>query len=332
MDRQAVLLAADEPRPVGQADDAAVGGVLEAGKPVRPRVQDRNAHHRAALGVGRQSGPSVQQLLAPMTERDARHAQSRRERCLQLTGRQRHRLEPLQRAAADGGRPCRHEVHGGSSRPRGRNRYGARKKTGATWSAREGTPASTTGETHRCQTRPRGTAPTGAVLHDDEGIAMATLCRAYTTEQDAHAAVDRLLTGGLSGAEVRVLMGDAVQDSRDAPVGGFAGTSTAARETVGSYAGLEHSGREAMGSFTGDPEDQRRGGFRDVDRETVTTHREGVRHVRIASHHNLEQMLVEAGLDEATATSDVHALHHGRILVLVESAMTLDEIAGVIDA
>jgi hypothetical protein len=195
-----------------------------------------------------------------------------------------------------------------------------------------GAQASTTGETHHSQTRPRDAAPTGAALHDDEGIAMATLCRAYMTEQDAHAAVDRLLTGGVSGAEVRVLMGEAVHDSRDAPVGAFAGTSTAARETVGSYAGLEHSGREAMGSFTGDAADQRRGGFRDVDRETVTTHRGGVKRVRVASHHSLEQMLLDAGLDAGTARSDVEALHRGRILVLVESAMTLDEIAGVIDA
>src|SRR3954453_9308489 len=160
------------------------------------------------------------------------------------------------------------------------------------------------GETQRGQTRPRGAAPTGAALHDNEGIAMATLCRAYTTEQDAHAAVDRLLTAGVSGAEVRVLMGDAVHDSRDAPVGGFAGMSTAARETVGSYAGLEHSGREAMGSFTGDAEEQRRGGFRDVDREAVNTNREGGTHAPIPSQHNLEQMPVEAGPDEATATSD----------------------------
>jgi hypothetical protein len=170
------------------------------------------------------------------------------------------------------------------------------------------------------------------VLHHDEGIAMPTLCRAYTTEQDAHAAVDRLLTGGVSGAEVRVLMGDAVHDSRDAPVGSFAGASTAAAETVGSYAGPEHSAREAMGSFTGDADEQRRGGFRDVDRETVTTHRGGVKRVRVTSHQNLKQMLLDAGLDDATATADVEALHEGRILILVDSAMTLDEIARVIDA
>jgi hypothetical protein len=87
-----------------------------------------------------------------------------------------------------------------------------------------------------------------------------------------------------------------------------------------------------MGTFAGDAEEHRRGGFRDVDRETVTTYPGGVKRVRIASHHNLKQMLVDAGLDEATAASDVEALHHGRILVLVQSAMALDEIAGVIDA
>lgn len=161
---------------------------------------------------------------------------------------------------------------------------------------------------------------------------MATLCRAYSTEQDAHAAVHRLLAGDVSGAEVRVLMGDAVHDSRDAPLGTFAGTSTADAETIGAYAGAGHSAREPMGAFAGDPDEQRRGAFRDVDRETVTTFSTGVERVRIASHHNLKKMLLDAGLDDATATSDVEALHHGQILVLVQSTMALDEIAGVIDA
>jgi hypothetical protein len=161
---------------------------------------------------------------------------------------------------------------------------------------------------------------------------MATLCRAYTSEKDAHAAIDRLLSAGVSGDEVRVLMGEAIHDRRDAPIGVFAGTTTAAQERVGSYADVGHSGREAMGTFAGDPDGQRRGGFSDVDRETVTTYRADVKHVRIASHHNLERMLIDAGLDEATARSDVEALHRGRVLVLVQSAMALDEIAAVIDA
>jgi hypothetical protein len=161
---------------------------------------------------------------------------------------------------------------------------------------------------------------------------MATLCRAYTTEQDAHAAAARLLSAGVSGAEVHVLMGEAIHDSRDAPAGSFVGTTTADAQTVGSYAGGEQSGREAIGTFAGDPDEQRRGGFSDVDRETVTINGADVRRVRIASHHALKKMLVAAGLGEATATSDVEALHHGRVLVLVRSAMALDEIAALIDA
>jgi hypothetical protein len=127
-------------------------------------------------------------------------------------------------------------------------------------------------------------------------------------------------------------MGDTVLDSRDAPVGSFVGTSIADDETVGSYAGVAHSGRDATGTFAGDAEEQRRGGFRDVDRETVTVYRAGVTRVRVASHHNLKQMLLDAGLDEATAASDVTALHHGRILVLVRSVIALDEVASIIDA
>jgi hypothetical protein len=111
----------------------------------------------------------------------------------------------------------------------------------------------------------------------------------------------------------------------------FAATSTADAESVGAYAGVGHSGRAATGTFAGDAEEQRRAGFGDVDRETVTTYRDGVKRVRIASHHNLMQMLLDAGLDAATAASDVEALHHGRILVLVRSTKALDEVARVIE-
>ena len=160
---------------------------------------------------------------------------------------------------------------------------------------------------------------------------MATLCRAYASPEDAEAAVDRLLTAGVADAEIQVLMGDAVHDARDAPVGGFAGTTTADAETVGAYAGAAHSGREAMGAFAGDADARRRGGFSDVDRETVATYGAGVRRVRIASHHDLRRKLVDAGLDEATAAADVAALHQGLVLVLARSPMGIDDLAGVID-
>jgi hypothetical protein len=76
---------------------------------------------------------------------------------------------------------------------------------------------------------------------------------------------------------------------------------------------------------------QRRGGFSDVDRETVTTYDADVKRVRIASHHNLKNMLVDAWVDEATAEADVEALRNRCVLVLAHSAMGLDQIATVID-
>lgn len=159
---------------------------------------------------------------------------------------------------------------------------------------------------------------------------MAALCRAYPSEHDAHAAVDRVLGAGIADADVHVLMGEAVHDARDAPAGGYAETTTD-RDVVGAYAGPAHSAREATGTFAGDAGAQRRGGFGDADRETVTTYAAHVKRVRVASHHDLEKMLVAAGLDEATARADVTALHAGRVLVLVHSAVPLDEIAAAID-
>jgi hypothetical protein len=160
---------------------------------------------------------------------------------------------------------------------------------------------------------------------------MATLCRAYRSEQDAHDAVDRLLAAGVAGAEIRLLLGQTAHDSRDAPVGGYAGTSTPTAEVVGSYAGAPHSAREAMGTFAGAADAERRGGFSDVDRDTVTTYAADVTRVRIASHHDLRKLLVDAGLDDATAGADVRALHEGRILVLVESPIGSREIAAALD-
>jgi hypothetical protein len=171
----------------------------------------------------------------------------------------------------------------------------------------------------------------GATGHYREDSTMPTLCRSYPSEHDAHDAVDRLMAAGIAGAAIHVLMGETAHDSRDEPVGGYAGSTTADTAVVGAYAGAAHSTRSAMGTFAGDADDQRRGGFDDVDRETVTTYAADVKRTRIVSHHNLEKMLVDAGLDDATAKADVEALHEGRVLVLVRSDMALQEIAAAID-
>jgi hypothetical protein len=134
---------------------------------------------------------------------------------------------------------------------------------------------------------------------------MPTHCRIYSSAADARAAVDDLLAAGHPGADIRVLMGS--HDHDDEPEGAFAGVGGA----PGAFAG--EGG--APGSFGGFSEPGR-GGFGEIDRETVTSYQDGVPHVRIASHRNLRQLLVEAGLDPAAAEKDVAALHEGRTLVL----------------
>ena len=141
---------------------------------------------------------------------------------------------------------------------------------------------------------------------------MATTCRVFQTEDEARAEVDRLLASGTSGEQIRVLMGEATHDQLEVPVGSFAGEAGA----VGSFADQPHDAHDGMGTFAGDASEMRTGGFGDIDRETVTTYENGVMRVRIASHRDLERMLVDAGLEPAVAVADVAALHDGRILVL----------------
>jgi hypothetical protein len=160
---------------------------------------------------------------------------------------------------------------------------------------------------------------------------MATLHRAYTSTHDAEDAVERLLSAGVPSIRVQLIMGRAVKDARDAPIGTFAGPTTADAMTVGSYADVAHSGRDATGTFAGDPDNQRRGSFGDADRDTVTTYQSGVERTRIASHRRLERIFVDAGLDRAIATAHVGALHAGRVLVLVDTESALEDVATVID-
>ena len=158
-----------------------------------------------------------------------------------------------------------------------------------------------------------------------------TLYRAYTSTHDAEKAIERLLSAGVPPIRIELITGRPVEDARDAPIGTFAGTTTADAQTVGSYGDIAHSGREAMGTFAGDPGKQRRGSFGDTDRDTVTTYQAGLKRTRIVSHRRLKKILLDAGLDQATAATEVDALHAGHVLVLVHSDSALDDIAAVID-
>ena len=61
---------------------------------------------------------------------------------------------------------------------------------------------------------------------------MATTCRAFHTEDEARAEVERLISTGTPDDDVRVLMGEMFQDRSEAPVGSFAGEAG----SVGSFA------------------------------------------------------------------------------------------------
>jgi hypothetical protein len=154
---------------------------------------------------------------------------------------------------------------------------------------------------------------------------MTPLHLTYESTADAEVAIERLRSAGVTGIEL--IMGEPVMDSRDGSVGTFAGTTPADDETVGSFANITLSGRAALGTYAGDPDKQRRGGFGDTDRDTVTTYDRGVKRTRVKSHHGLENILVDAGLDRATAAASVAALHAGQVLVLVQRESPLDDVA-----
>jgi len=148
---------------------------------------------------------------------------------------------------------------------------------------------------------------------------MTVLCKAYASHDEAARAVHALLAAGVPGAGLRVLMGEPERDARTEQRGGFAG-STRPDAPRGDFASEEALRRgDPTGTFAGDPAAQRRGSFADADREIVTSYPAGVAHERVAGHRAVHRILLDAGLDEATAKRDAEALHHGRILVLADA-------------
>jgi Kef-type K+ transport system membrane component KefB len=146
-----------------------------------------------------------------------------------------------------------------------------------------------------------------------KGSPMQTQCSAYADDAGARAAVERLLAEGMPGTRISVISGRPTQDHRAERVGAYAGEAG----TVGAYAGVPGSTADAMGSFAPAAGEQRRGSFGDIDREEIVTYENGVRRVHVASHHELERRLAEAGLDPDAVAADVAAVHDGRVLVLV---------------
>jgi hypothetical protein len=155
---------------------------------------------------------------------------------------------------------------------------------------------------------------------------MNALCRAYSNTADADRAVQALLDAGVPGEDVRLLMGAELHDARREAAGGFAG-SAAPDAKVGAFAGQADRGA-AMGSFGGNAAAGGEGVFANADRDVVVTHSNGEQEARVAGHGKLKSLLVDAGLDDGAAESDVRALHDGRVLVLVSLGAVSEARAG----
>jgi hypothetical protein len=160
---------------------------------------------------------------------------------------------------------------------------------------------------------------------------MNALCRAYDSTAAADAAVDTLVSAGVPGDDVRLLMGAELHDARAESAGGFAG-AVAPTARVGSFAAAGNDRSTHAGSFGGATAAANEGVFANADRDIVVTGFGGREEARVAGHHKLKQLLVEAGLDDATAERDVDALHEGRVLVLVSlGAVSAERVGELLD-
>ena len=114
-------------------------------------------------------------------------------------------------------------------------------------------------------------------------------------------------------------MGAEIHDARREARGRFAG-SVAPDEQVGAYAGDGPERSALRGTFAGADAGGAEGTFANAERDVVVTHSDGMEQTRVAGRRELKRLLMDAGLDDATAEADVDALHAGRILVLVHVA------------
>ena len=148
---------------------------------------------------------------------------------------------------------------------------------------------------------------------------MTAVCKAYPTREAAINAAAALRATGVEGDRIRVLTGAELHDARQEPTGEFAGT-VGPDAPVGSFAGPAHERRTPRSDFASAGGTGRIGTFADADRDTITDYDDGVGRIRITGDHDVEAILIDAGLDVGAAERDVRALHQGWALVLVRDA------------
>jgi len=145
---------------------------------------------------------------------------------------------------------------------------------------------------------------------------MATLCSTYATAATARTGVNVLRTAGVPERDVRLLIGHPVRDTREEPVGGFAGPVDP-NAPVGTFANVRRLRRQGTGSFVGAADRQRKGSFADTDRDQILTCAHDGWHSQVVGDLALERVLRGADFDAAERARVLHELHAGRAVVVV---------------
>jgi hypothetical protein len=150
---------------------------------------------------------------------------------------------------------------------------------------------------------------------------VSTLCKTYSDEREARAAVERLVASGAPRGAIRLLTGSRLHDVRDERVGTYAGAIDP-EAPVGRFAGRPRRRCQGTGSFAGDPDRQRKGSFADVERDVIITFGRRDEHPRVATHRALRLLLSGVTLDGEPADHLVDELHDGHRLVVAEVEQT----------
>jgi hypothetical protein len=152
---------------------------------------------------------------------------------------------------------------------------------------------------------------------------MATLCRAYPSEEAARRAVEGLRAEGLPPQNVHLIMGSRSHDLRHEPAGEFAKT-VEPNAPVGTFGSTHVPRWRPGGGFAGHPDEQREGSFADADSLVVVRcDATGQEHARVCGARELVSLFADAGLEERDAGDAVEALHGGEWIVLVQVASGL---------
>jgi hypothetical protein len=146
---------------------------------------------------------------------------------------------------------------------------------------------------------------------------MTTHCKTFSAEAAARRAVAALRATGVPARDLRVLIGTRLGDTRQEPVGGYAGPFGHAAP-AGTFGGGVVRRRQGAGGFAGDPDQQRQGSFADVDRVVIVIYDDAAERARVTGLRGVRRLLRQAALGDDAVARAVNELHTGRALVLVD--------------